>query len=1461
MAFGIASLCIPSVMSLPSGPFDGAEWISVHSDSLPVYPDYLSVFRLGFNLDSKPGDAVSVFFGLDDPRLMDADKNVYVLSNAPGESYMRLSVEGDSIKLYRSGYHPQDNPLKAVAVFPVDNFSHSADSIEIAVNYGHLDVFVNGRKVGYKGANPLGNGGDYISFPVLGKVAVDIPFGSGAKVSDVTVSNFRDPRNAIARLSVNDEGLTRMEMPVRSMPEMRSVITVNPRKKVKKATANATAMGIYDLYVDGNRINEEYFLPGSTQYNKTHLYHEFDLTDRLKPGDNEIRVRLGEGWWSGPSTYMGEYWNFFGDRQAFLAEITVEYMDGSSDRFVTSPETWEYSVDGPIVTGSFFQGEIFDARRDDMNRQASMPAEKRIWRKTVKLPFDEMAAPVAGGWSDFRLRPSFGDRVLAVDTLTAVSMTEPRPGVYVYDMGQNMAAVPYLEFNGLDRGQEVTLRHGEVLYPDMPQYASNAGMVMTENLRAAMCTDKYIASGDGVEKFSPRHTLHGYRYLELTGIDAPLQLEAVKSIPVSSVHGFKAHFECSDSLINRLWENVKWSTMSNFVSIPTDCPQRNERLGWMGDISVFSPTATKIADVSPLLRQYLQSVRDCQAENGKFPDVAPAGVGFGGFLWGSAGITVPWEYYRQYGDTALLAEHYPAMKKYMDHILGETIEPSTGVLVQNREWGDLGDWLSPEYERNDKSLLWECYLIYDLEIMRDVANLLGMAEDAGRYQDLIDERKRFFAETYVDPATQKTRWSAFDPGRVGQPVDTQSSYALPLAMGIYDTPKFRENFVVAIERENHADDGTVCPPYSLMTGFIGTAWIMEALSRIDRDDVAYSLLTSTNYPSWLYPVTQGATTVWERLNSYTEKDGFGSNNSMNSFNHYSFGSVANWLLTRCLGISRDAEGNVTVDPTPDPTGKVKWARGWIDTPEGRVESSWEERYDNPAETPYVDAPAWGDLGDGTFANPVLNADYSDPDIVRIGDRYYLTCSEFHFMGMPVLESEDLVNWKIVGQIFDSIDLPGYSDMTKYAEGTWAPALKEHDGKFWMYVCTPEEGLFMSRADSPAGPWEPLHMVKGIAKWEDPCPFWDEDGQAYLVRSRHRAGPIIVHRMSSDGRELLDDGVTVYEGPVAEGPKMFKKDGWYYISIPEGGVGEGWQTILRSRDIYGPYESKRVLEQGSTDVNGPHQGSLVETPEGDWWFAHFQSAGARGRVMHLQPVKWVDGWPEIGTDYDGNGVGEPMAIVPMPFGKSAKAFTPQTSDEFDGDSLGIQWQFNHNPDKERFSVSDGILTLRPLKASRLRDARNQLTQKMMGYKSKAAVSIDLRGMKGGDRSGLLCIGKKFMGAGIAVESHCGKDVPVVYMEEDSLIVFSKPLDELKPDVPVIICLDLDAKENRYAYSYSVDGGKTFEPLGESFEMRDGFWKGVRTGLYAYTLGDTPGETRFDWFRYRHDGPPDSCALHP
>ena len=242
--------------------------------------------------------------------------------------------------------------------------------------------------------------------------------------------------------------------------------------------------------------------------------------------------------------------------------------------------------------------------------------------------------------------------------------------------------------------------------------------------------------------------------------------------------------------------------------------------------------------------------------------------------------------------------------------------------------------------------------------------------------------------------------------------------------------------------------------------------------------------------------------------------------------------------------------------------------------------------------------AWGDQGNGTYVNPILNADYSDPDVIRMGEKYYMVCSDFHYIGMPVLESTDMVNWTIISQVYNRFDYPKWDTNERFAGGSWAPAIRYHDGKFWVFFCTPHEGLFMSTATDPHGPWSPLHCVKKVKKWEDPCPFWDEDGQAYLGRSKHGAGPIIIHKMSPDGWELLDDGFTVYTGPVAEGTKIYKRDGYYYLSIPEGGVKGGWQTILRSRNIYGPYEKKVVMEQGSTDINGPHQGALVETPAGE-----------------------------------------------------------------------------------------------------------------------------------------------------------------------------------------------------------------------------------------------------------------------
>ena len=478
----------------------------------------------------------------------------------------------------------------------------------------------------------------------------------------------------------------------------------------------------------------------------------------------------------------------------------------------------------------------------------------------------------------------------------------------------------------------------------------------------------------------------------------------------------------------------------------------------------------------------------------------------------------------------------------------------------------------------------------------------------------------------------------------------------------------------------------------------------------------------------------------------------------------------------------------------------------------------------------IDTEGWGDQGDGTYRNPVLNADFSDPDVIRVGAKYYMVASDFHFLGMQVLESDDMVNWRYISQIYRRFDEPGWDENAHYAGGSWAPAIRYHNGLYYVYFCTPDEGLYMTTAKDPHGPWAQLHLVKRVVKWEDPCPFWDEDGQAYLGRSRHGAGPIIVHKMSADGKTLLDEGKTVYEGPIAEGTKFLKRNGWYYLIIPEGGVGTGWQTVLRSRNIYGPYQRKVVLEQGSTKINGPHQGALVDAPDGSWWFYHFQETPVLGRVVHLQPARWQDDWPLMGVDYDGNGVGEPVSMWKKPI-PSTSAPLLQTDDDFSG-TLGLQWQWNHNPVDSHWSLTDrkGWLTLKAQPADSLKACRNMLTQKVVGWLSESTTLVE---SSGDNYAGLFCSGKLFRAVGLCKDG--------IYVEAGG----QRQLVQKGHFAKVWLRVTNDSQQNRHQFAYSLDG-EHFVSAGETFPMRGGYWKGIRTGLFCY---GSNGKAHFDSFQQK------------
>jgi beta-xylosidase len=486
-----------------------------------------------------------------------------------------------------------------------------------------------------------------------------------------------------------------------------------------------------------------------------------------------------------------------------------------------------------------------------------------------------------------------------------------------------------------------------------------------------------------------------------------------------------------------------------------------------------------------------------------------------------------------------------------------------------------------------------------------------------------------------------------------------------------------------------------------------------------------------------------------------------------------------------------------------------------------------------------------------YRNPVLFADYSDPDVIRDGANYYLVASTFHFVpGIPILQSTDLVHWTIIGHVVDRLEMdPRYSMIggNRYGKGVWAPSIRKHNGRFYVYFPTPSEGIYMSSAEKITGPWTQPSVVIAGAGLEDPCPFWDDDGNAYLIHSRTGAGPLILHRMSADGKHVLDEGKIIVQDPehlpVLEGPKLYKRDGYYYIFAPIGGVGGGSQAVLRSRKIYGPYEHRVVLTQGSTNINGPHQGGYVETPDGEGWFVHFQADGAHGRIVHLEPVRWHDDWPVIGADPDGAPAGQPTPSGPIPGNaRVTSQLRPQTSDDFNGPTLGPQWEWNHNPDDAHWSLSarPGYLRLIPMEADGLLSARNTLTQSMQDNAFEFTACLDLTQMKPG------------VHAGLAMFELAASGLEIVQTDGDRRLSFFHQRDRVEG--PVIsqtsIQLRVEVNGDQAVYSYSLDNGTTFHQLGPSTPIHFSWWKGSRPALFAYTTqSNQPGPIDFDWVHYQ------------
>ncbi|MCC2606541.1 alpha-L-rhamnosidase [Planctobacterium marinum] len=978
--------------------WEGAKWIGGDDSDLCLYADYLPLYNLSADLHIDPGSTrASILLAANDPRLCHKDKNIYQLHNGVNQSYFRVELDVGEIsrrggfahlRFYRAGYSADDVPDKPLFDYVVKpsvinhHNQHQFHHLLIHNAYGTLTVQLNNQADFFlntvvqppadprfpplrpllQGAraplNPAGNDHRVITYGMLNHIGFLVEPGQQAQVKNLAINNVHAPRNTLFRehptphqsifsdqivtgsfvienghyaLTGGVDGLCILANPSRnSMPMLRREFALKAQT-ITKARLYVTARGIYEFFINGQRISNDYYNPGLTQYNRTHLYQSYDVTDLLRAGSNAMGAQLAEGWWSGMLGF-GNTWHGFGDRQSLLVKLVVEYQDGSRDVQVSDDQHWQFFNQGPVVYGSLIQGEVYDANKAHSVAGWSEPGfNTSRWTRAHEVPLT--GTVTQGTHPNLRKKPQhldftqqaligqIGEPAREFKVISAREVRQVRPGVFVYDLGQNIVGVPRIDFNQGQAGQVVTLRYAEMCYPDRPESGANAGMILTENYRAALSQDIYIMKA-GKQCYQPRFTFHGFQYIEITGIETALPLTAVQGVVISSIAELTAGYQSSDTGLNKLWSNIVWSNIDNFLSVPTDCPQRNERMGWSGDISVFSRTASYISDCSQFLRRHLISMRDTQSDNGRYADIAPIDGGFGGLLWGCAGIVLPWEIYWQFNDIGILAENYTAMLNYLNY-LDTTLDPATG-LSRDQE---LGDWLGPQNQQLGAAFPATAYHVYALGIVAKTAALLGHEEDAASLKGRYHKRKAFLNTLLADTA------------------DTQSFYAIGLALGVFedqDTARFAARLNNCVTRQASDDNGIVRPEYSLMTGFIGTAWIGDALSAHGYGDTAYRLFLNDQYPSLLYSVRQGASTIWERLNGYTTEHGFAGNNSMNSFNHYSFGAVGQWLMSHSAGIQRATPGFKTfaLRPEIDGNGQISAVDAWYQSPYGKITSHW-----------------------------------------------------------------------------------------------------------------------------------------------------------------------------------------------------------------------------------------------------------------------------------------------------------------------------------------------------------------------------------------------------------------------------------------------------------------------------------------------------------------------------------------
>ncbi|MGO1595582.1 MAG: family 78 glycoside hydrolase catalytic domain [Sphingobacterium sp.] len=723
-------------------------------------------------------------------------------------------------------------------------------------------------------------------------------------------------------------------------PYIRKEIDLN--KKIKKARLYVSSLGLHNFYINGDRVGDDYFGSGWTDYNKRVYYQVYDVTAKIKEGDNVFGAILSDGWYSG---YLGyamlvgspQVRQFYGQFPLLKAQIDIEFEDGTQERIATD-RTWKTST-GAVTESDFLQGETHNAmlEPEDWNK---VGFDDSNWGSIQEFPDQEGRA--------LQLYP--GNPVRVVDEIPIKSIEKRPDGKYIVDFGQNFAGNIRLKMKG-NRGDSVVFRFGEMLFPD--------GRLMTDNLRKARSVDTYIFAGDEEEEiWSPSFTFHGFQFVEISGLKEEPSADFLTGLVLSSDLEDVGDFEVDNPMLNQLYSNIVWTQRANYIDIPTDCPQRDERLGWTGDAQIYMRSAIFNSDVAPFHKKWIRDLQDSQWPNGAYPVYAPMPVNDQGVAairaddsfspgWSDAGIICTYEYFKAYDDHRIVEESLPYMLKYMAFLKDRTTNHviPEGAFEDVTPKGGFGDWLSVG-KKTSPDLLATMYYFYCSNLMAEMCEVVGQTDQAAEFRTEMKAIQNGFGQHYmdasgrlkIDPAVYGDGAGYVD-GQEGFSGHTQTAYANAIYSGILNQDE-------EIKAGNYLRELIEQNGNKISTGFLGFKPLLPALTKTGSSDYAYMLLQSTEYPSLGYEVVNGATSIWERWDSYTKEEGFVHNAAMNSFSHYAFGSVNEWMFERILGIQLHANGfrEIRIRPEIGDYG-INRAAGSYHSISGLIESAWERQDD------------------------------------------------------------------------------------------------------------------------------------------------------------------------------------------------------------------------------------------------------------------------------------------------------------------------------------------------------------------------------------------------------------------------------------------------------------------------------------------------------------------------------------